>query len=259
VHANTKDRITDATEQAKLINYVGVARDSHIKRRINIFQTFLRPKFDFGLHLAPWQPSYADDAVEVEKMILKHPTAGSKMSWTRYRNIIGIDDLYTRRNKLGAALAARLQGHIADNAYNTPTEKWLAKLELSALMDLFTQDQLDMPDAKQKEEIYERERLVRERRCCMRDNEQPILQLPEAYARAATLWYFSRFPIHNLKHKIPSYETRKRRVQQIMRLGKWTQSERRHIISEFYIYAKYTNYYPILENELEHTLAQDAT
>lgn len=243
LHANTSSRSRAAFATMRLIANAGVLSNVYLPRRIYIYNTFLRPKFDFGIHLAPWRDEYSDDALAVERAILKHPSHTLNLrTWARYHNIIGMDNIKTRRNKLGADLISRLQRHIDDKVYQTPAEKWLAHLELESAKDLFTEEQVNDPKKEQREYAEIIEHKVRERRGCPSDN-SPIMELPGPFIRMATLWYFSKFPMYERRLQIPNYNQRKMRIRPIMRKASWTNEEKRTVIEEFSVYAQYTNYH----------------
>jgi len=243
LHADTETRIDNASDTISLMGSAGLLRGSFMARRIHIYKTFIRPKYEFGIHLTEWQDKYRKALVELDMKILYHPVyTTAERTWNRYYNILGIDDLRTRRNKLGKALIDRLRGHIANGVYSTPEERWIADLELDAAESLYTDEELAQPDKKQKELTTKIEKKIPDRRCCYEGNEFPVTSLPGPFVRMAVLWYFGRFPYHQKKGNIPRYEERKGAVKGIMRQPKWTSAQRQLVIDEFKVYAQHTGY-----------------
>jgi len=243
IHADTKSRVKAANATAQTLAETGVLREVYLPRRIHLYKTFIRPKFKFGIHLAPWNPTYLTESNKLEREFLKHPTFNATdRTCARYQGAIGIDNMETRRNKLGRALVARLQGHIANGIYKTPEELCLAQLELQEALALFSEVQLTEPDKNQRQTYKRIESKIPERRGCPENSSVPIMKLPGPFIRMATLWYFSLFPCFSTKNRIPQYSQRNRTVKNIMRKESWTAEERQHIIDEFTVYAKHTDY-----------------
>lgn len=81
--ADTPRRIASAKAKYSLIASTRILDNIHVRRQIRIYNAFIRPVFDFGIHLAPWRPEYERDSRTIDNMVFKHPHRGAgKRAWT---------------------------------------------------------------------------------------------------------------------------------------------------------------------------------
>jgi len=195
VSAYTEGRMNAAMGRCNVIRHVGLTKMAHIKRIKLIYNSFIRPMYDFGIHLAPWSWQMGDHGYKVEKRLYVHPCkkAGQR-AWVRYRNIIGIRDTKTRRKQLASKLYYRLSFNVTREEL-TPDERWMAELELRTLVSMYPLNDLTDPTREAEEKAAETERKVKKNRAPVGpENDRPILSLPREYSRAAQQWFFGAFP-----------------------------------------------------------------
>lgn len=67
---------------------------------------------------------------------------------------------------------------------------------------MYRPEDIDEPPTKQSYLAMVRERAVKIRKCSVQHGPSPAMDMPEPYARAAVVWYFSRFPLFDLEANI---------------------------------------------------------
>jgi len=251
--ADTPERIRKATAKYHTIRNLGITDRMHVRRRIHIFNSFIRPVFDFGIHLAPWREDYDSQSRRIENMAFKHPhNKAGKKAWVRYRNILGYPGLATRRNILASKLYARLKANLEEGIYRSAEEHTLAQWEIEALLSMYALEDLTEPGLKEQteQEALETKRASNPktrnpRVCAASNNQRPYLTLPTNLARFATRWYFGQFPHPAKKDQLdddPSlnYRAIETELQYLLSRPQWSAWQKKRSAELLIIIAKAT-------------------
>jgi len=156
----------------------------------------IRPLLDFGIDLAPWKPFYSMESQKLEHKTLRHPHLNAaKEAWARYRYILGINSLQTRRKILAAKLHARLTQKLLEVKMD-PLKLGLLQLEIHTLTSLYTAEELSDPTGPELREAIKKEskRTGRRKVCTDPEFQRSYLELPTNYMRAVLRWFFGTFP-----------------------------------------------------------------
>jgi len=254
--ADTPKRIAAARAKYSLIAATKILDRIHVRRQINIYNTFIRPVFDFGIHLAPWRHEYEADSRAVDNMVFKHPHRGAgKRAWVRFRNVLGIPSLETRRRILASKLYERLTANMRSETDRSPAEKVISQWEITALLQIHELPDLLNPEAKETEEravieqkLAAQTNTTKHRLCAVHGAKQPYLKTPATIARMAIRWFFGKFPHHAQKEQLLrdptiNYTSTETELQRLLHLPDWNETQRNKCIKLIISVAKATDEY----------------